>query len=288
MATGGGEVAVSIRDVAVAVRDVSVHYRSNGVPSEYVAVRGVTFDIRVGEILGLVGESGSGKSTLGLAIAGRSANARPGSGIPEICGGSIAVYGAGLRGAGRRTRDRVTLRVGHLAQDGAEKLNPTFTVAENVAEPIFERDKRFDQRIAADAVATLIDAVRLPLGVMNKLPYELSSGQRQRVAIARALILEPTLLVADEPTRGVDATVRGGVLAAIRDLQLERAFSALVISSDLSVVSTVAHRVAVMQGGVLVGLGELDEMLDGPHHPYLKGLVRARRFAEESSHAQRS
>jgi peptide/nickel transport system ATP-binding protein len=260
----------------VVARDVSVHYRSNSVPAEVIAVDGVTLEMARGEILGLVGESGAGKSALALAIAGLAGFGGPGSGVPEICGGSLEVLGQRMRGIGHRDRDRVTLRVGYLAQDGAERLSSDLTIAENVAEPIYRRDRRFNTRDAADAVAYLVDAVRLPLSVMNRMPWELSSGQRQRVALARALILEPSLLVADEPTRGVDLGVRDGVLDALRDLQSDREFSALVISSDLAVATRVSTRLAVMQRGLLVGLGPVDEVLGSPHHPYLKGLAKAR------------
>ncbi len=267
----------------VRARDVSIHYRSNSTPTEVLAVEGLSFDIARGEILGLVGESGSGKSSLAMTIAGVSRPGRPGSGTPRICGGTLEVLGQGMRGIGRRGRDRITLRVGYLAQDGAESLNPDFTVAESVAEPIYRRDRRFDTREAAAAVAYLIDAVRLPLSVMDRMPWELSSGQRQRVALARALILEPVLLIADEPTRGVDLSVRDGVLDALRDLQEEREFSAMLISSDLQVATSISSRLAVMQRGILIGLGPADEVLRDPHHPYLKGLQRARELSPKKN-----
>jgi ABC-type dipeptide/oligopeptide/nickel transport system ATPase component len=179
----------------------------------------------------------------------------------------------------RRARDRVTLRVGFLRQDGAERLSPMLTVAENVAEPIYLRDRRFNTREASDAVATVVDSVRLPLGLMNKLPYELSSGQRQRVALARALVLEPSLLVADEPTQGIDVGVRDGVLEVLSALRREREFSVIVISSDLSVASGIADRIAVMQGGLLIGLGDLDSLLEHPEDQYLKALAKVRASA---------
>ncbi|HEY0261013.1 MAG TPA: ATP-binding cassette domain-containing protein [Lacisediminihabitans sp.] len=260
----------------VVADDLSIQYLSTGSPSRFRAVHGVSFDIAAGEFLGLVGESGSGKSTLAMALAGLAGSGAVGEGIPEISGGSLEIHGTRMRGVGGRGRDRVTLQVGFLRQDGAERLSPTLTVAENIAEPIYLRDRRFDTREAGAAVATILDAMRLPLGLLGKLPNELSSGQRQRVALARALILEPTLLVADEPTRGVDLKVRDGVLDVLSDLRRTRPFSALVISSDLGVVSRIADRVAVMQHGMLVGLGDLDQMLASPEHPYLKGLARAR------------
>jgi ABC-type glutathione transport system ATPase component len=260
----------------VSARDLSIDYRSNNSHFRHLAVRGVSLELAPGEVLGIVGESGAGKSTLARAIAGLAGGGRRGTGTPQICGGQLEVYGTRLRHVGRRARDRLTLRVGFLRQDGAERLNPMLTVAENVAEPIYLRDRRFNTHEAADIVATVIDSVRLPLGLMNKLPYELSSGQRQRVALASALVLEPSLLIADEPTRGIDVSVRDGVLEAVSDIQREREFSAIVISSDLRVASGIANRIAVMQGGLLIGLGEIDSVLKHPEDPYLKALAKVR------------
>jgi peptide/nickel transport system ATP-binding protein len=258
--------------LVVSARDVSMIYRSNR-ERPYLAVRGVTLEVAQGEMLGIVGESGSGKSTLALGIAGIAGTG--GDAVPQICGGQLEVNGTRLRRVGRRARDLVTLRVGFLRQDAAERLSPLLTVAENVAEPIYQRDRRFSVREAADAVATVIDAVRLPLSLMNRLPYQLSSGQRQRVALARALVLEPILLVADEPTRGVDASVRDGVLDALRDLHRNRGLTAIVVSSDLVALSRIAPRIAVMQHGILVGLGDIDSLTTSPENDYLKGLARS-------------
>lgn len=267
-------------DLVISARDVSMMYRSNHA-RPYLAVRGVSFEVAAGDLLGITGESGSGKSTLALAIAGLAGSG--GEAIPRICGGQLEVLGTRVRRVGRRSRDRLTLRVGFLRQDAAERLSPLLTVAENVAEPIYQRDRRFSVSEAADAVATVIDAVRLPLSLMNRLPYLLSSGQRQRVALARALVLEPTLLVADEPTRGVDATVRDGVLEAIRDLQRDRGITAVVISSDLAVLTRIAPRIAVMQQGIIVGLGDIDSLTRAPENDYLKGLARSRAALGDTS-----
>jgi peptide/nickel transport system ATP-binding protein len=265
--------AANSADFVVSARDVSMVYRSNHA-RPFLAVRGVTLDVAAGEMLGIVGESGSGKSTLALGIAGLAGTG--GDAIPQICGGQLEVLGARLRHLRRRSRDRLTLQVGFLRQDAAEWLSPLLTVAENVAEPIYQRDRRFSVREATDAVATVIDAVRLPLSLMNRLPYQLSSGQRQRVALARALVLEPTLLVADEPTRGVDASVRDGVLDALRDLHRDHGLTAIVVSSDLAVLSRIAPKIAVMQHGILVGLGDIDSLTTAPENDYLKGLARSR------------
>ena len=260
-------------ELAVSAQDVSLIYRSNH-ERPYLAVRGVSLEVAAGDLVGITGESGAGKSTLALAIAGLAGGA--GDAIPRMCGGQLEVLGTRVRGIGRRGRDQLTLRVGFLRQDAAERLSPLLTVAENVAQPIYQRDRRFSVAEAADAVATVIDAVRLPLGLMNRLPYQLSSGQRQRVALARAIVLEPALLVADEPTRGVDATVREEVLDALRDLQRDRGITAIVVSSDLAVLTRIASRIVVMQNGMIVGLGDIDSLTMAPENDYLKGLARAR------------
>jgi len=236
----------------------------------------MSFTVDEGEIVGLVGESGSGKSTLAAIMALAGDTGTKDSVTPEICGGSLTIFGVQVRGIGARASDRLRLKVGYLAQNGADTLDARLTVAENIAEPIYSRDRRFSSREAGLAVATLVDAVRLPLGMMSSYPYELSSGQRQRVALARALILEPQLLIADEPTRGVDVTVRSGVLDVLRDLRAERGFSAVVVSSDLSVIEYVSERAMVLHRGNIVGLGPINGVLKDPIHPYLKSLAASR------------
>ncbi len=260
----------------VVADDLSIRYPARDVRSRFVAVDGVSFTLSEGEILGVVGDSGSGKSTLAAVLALHGDVQDPILGWPQICGGSLRILGTEVRGISRRRRDRLQLAVGYLAQDGAEKLDARLTVAENVAEPIYSRDRHFSSRDAGLAVATIVDAVRLPLGLMSRFPFELSSGQRQRVALARALILDPQLLVADEPTRGVDVTVRSGTLDVLRELREERGFSAIVVSSDLAVIEQVAERVLVLHGGSSIGLGPINGVLSEPIHPYLTALSDAR------------
>lgn len=253
-------------ELSVSARDLSIEYRAVNARSRHLAVRGVSFDLRGGEVLGVIGESGSGKTTLAATIAGVTGSA-------AICGGTVRVLGEELRHLSARGRALLSTRVGYLPQDAASRLNSGLTVAENVTEPIYLRDRRFDARVAGQAAAMLIDAVRLPLSVLERRPYELSSGQRQRVALARSLILEPQLLVADEPIRGVDIGVRRDVLGAIPRLREERGFSAIVVSHELDVVAAIADRVAVLADGVIIGLGTLAEVVAMPEHRYLISLA---------------
>lgn len=260
----------------ISARDLSIHYDSRDAKSRHLALAGVSFELAPGEILGILGQSGSGKSTLAAALAGRLESRNDHLGSACISGGDAAVLGTSLRHMGARQRDRLHLRVGFLEQDGAERLDSRLTVSENVAEPIYSRDRKFSSREAGIAVATLVDSVRLPLGLMSRYPHELSSGQRQRVALARALVLEPQLLIADEPTRGVDVTVRRGVLDVLSELKRERGFSAVVVSSDLAVVSEITDRTMILCDGTMVGLGPIDQVLKNPVDPYLKALAASR------------
>jgi len=258
---------------AVRARDLSLLYPSSNPQTRSIAVNGLTFDIAPGEVLAVVGETGSGKSSLAKAVALQADLLDADS--PKITGGSLEVDGVQVRRISARKRDRLGLYVGYLRQEAGDFLEPRLTIGENVAEPIFSRDRHFNQEEAGEAVATLIDAVRLPLSTMNKYPHELSKGQRQRVAIARAMILEPKVLVADDPTAGIDVTVRSTILDIIVSLQRERGFSALVVTADLSEVRRVSNRVAIMHRGIIVGIGELEEVLADPRHPYVRDLARS-------------
>ncbi|MEO7349515.1 MAG: ATP-binding cassette domain-containing protein [Terrimesophilobacter sp.] len=260
----------------VVADDLSIRFPSRDVRSRLVAVNGVSFTLGAGEILGVVGGSGSGKSTLAATLGLHNYSGGSAHVWPQISGGSLRIFDTEVRRISRHQRDRLRLSVGYLAQDGAERLDARLTVAENVAEPIYSRDRHFSSREAGIAVATLIDAVRLPLGLMASYPYELSSGQRQRVALARALVLEPKLLIADELTRGVDAVVRAGTLSVLKDLRDERGFSAIIVSSDLSVVEQVSERMLVLYRGAAIGLGTTFGVLSEPIHPYLMALADSR------------
>ncbi len=262
-------------DYPITTSDLTIEYPPHGASPAFVAIHGLTLKLAPGEVLGLLGESGSGKSTLARVLSGDAASGPAGEVRPVITGGEATVLGHPLRRIRRRALTKLQFSVGLLAQDAAETLPPTMTVAEIVAEPVLDRDRRFNQRMLDARVATLVDAVRLPLSVLTKYPYELSNGQRQRIALARALVFGPSLLIADEPTAGVDVTVRDAVIDLIGELQRERAFSALIISHDLAVLRRVTDRIAVLHQGVLVGLGTIDEVFDDPWHPYVAGLAAA-------------
>ncbi|MGR2753490.1 ATP-binding cassette domain-containing protein [Agromyces arachidis] len=261
----------------VVVSDLSVEYPAHGASAAHVALRGVDLRLAPGEVLGLLGSAGSGKSTLARILSGIAFEpaATGGEVRPAITGGEAIVLGTPLRGIPRRKLPELRFHVGYLAQDAAEQLPADRTVAEIIGEPILERDRRYNRKALATRVATMVDSVRLPLGILGRYPYELSGGQRQRVALARALVLGPSLLIADQPTAGIDLTVRDAVAQLIGELRDGHTFSAIIITHDLPVLRKVADRLAVLDRGKLVALGTMDELFRDPEHPYVKALGAA-------------
>lgn len=256
---------------AVLANDLSLRFAGiDGAPS-VDAVRGVDVRIAPGETLAILGEAGSGKSTLARAIAGLTD--RTVEAGPKIVGGSLEVLGIDVRQLRKRDDTELALRVGYVPQDAGTALDPHLTAGENVAYPLFQRDSKLDRVVAGGIVAEAIDAMHLTLATIPKYPHELSRGQRQRVAIARALVLDPDLLVADEATSGVDATVRGTILDHLAEVQRNRGFAALVVSSELGEVRRLTDRIAIMHAGRFVGFGPIDDVLTTGTHRYVRRLA---------------
>lgn len=282
------EVSVDRRtaiESAVVSSDLSVSYPGSGGRDSFRALSGLTFDVASGTTLGMVGGSGSGKTTFLKVLAGLAGLPPGGLGVPEITGGDVTVLGTPMRRVSRRRRTRLSVAVGYLAEDAGSTLDPQLTVGENIAEPIFSRDRRFDEGEAGRRVYTLVDAVALPSAVLGLFPHEMSSGQRQRVAIARSLVLGPRLWIADEPTAGIDVLGRDAVLDLLCELQRRGGFSAVVASHDLAIASRLSTRLVLLNRGVMVGLGGIDDLLTAPEHPYVAGLAASRAEAEKQGRA---
>jgi ABC-type glutathione transport system ATPase component len=263
--------AVDPEDAAVVASDLSVRFRSADGNREVLALVGVSLQVALGETLAVMGEAGSGKSTLANVIAGITSRSVPHG--PEIIGGSLHVVGVDVRRLGRHDDDTLALRVGYVAQDAAATLDPYLTVGENIALPLYQRNPRLARTAAGGIVAEAIDAMHLTLATIPLHPHELSHGQQQRVAIARALVLDPDVLVADEPTSGVDSLLRGTILTHIAEVQKRKGFAAVVISSELSEVRRLTDRLLVLHRGSIVGSGGIDEVLSNPTHPYVERLA---------------
>ncbi|GHE94918.1 peptide ABC transporter ATP-binding protein [Streptomyces longispororuber] len=225
------------------------------------AVDGVDLDVRPGEIVALVGESGCGKTTLARSLLGL---VRPTSGRVTFGGRPLDYRGRALKAY----RKRVQL----VLQDPSGSLNPRHTVYDAVAEGLRIHRYGGNER-AAVAEALARAGLRPPERFFLRYPHELSGGQRQRVVIAGALVLEPELIVADEPVASLDASVRGEILALLLRLRDELGLSALVVTHDLGLAWNIADRVAVMYLGRIVETGPVEQVLTAPQHPYTKALL---------------
>jgi peptide/nickel transport system ATP-binding protein len=252
---------------ALAVENVDITYRVRG--RDLVTVHDVSFRIGHGESYGLVGESGSGKSTMALAVVRYLArNGRVSQGRVAVDGRDVlAMNGSELRKLRQNT-------VSMVYQEPGRALNPTIRVGRQVAE-VFELAGA-DRAQARDRAEQALEKVRIsdPARVMNRYPHQLSGGMLQRVVIAMALATEPTLLILDEPTTALDATVEAEVLDLISALREEFQTSLLFISHNLAVIAKMCDRVGVLYSGELMEEGSASEIFSDPRNPYTVGLLR--------------
>ncbi|MBN6729381.1 ABC transporter ATP-binding protein [Burkholderia multivorans] len=229
------------------------------------AVSDVSVSVRQGETLGIVGESGSGKSTLAMALLGLQKTVH---GDIEFQGRALSTY---------RGREQTALRANMqvVFQDPFSSLSPRHTIERIVGEglELHRPDLTPDAR-RAKSVAVLRE-VGLDRTVLHRYPHEFSGGQRQRIAIARALVLEPRVLILDEPTSALDVSIQQQVLKLLANLQQKYNLGYVFISHDLEVIGAMAHRVAVMQGGMIVESGDVEQIFARPSHPYTQKLLKA-------------
>ncbi|PRF77292.1 microcin ABC transporter ATP-binding protein [Burkholderia multivorans] len=229
------------------------------------AVSDVSVSVRQGETLGIVGESGSGKSTLAMALLGLQKTVH---GNIEFQGRALSTY---------RGREQTALRANMqvVFQDPFSSLSPRHTIERIVGEglELHRPDLTPDAR-RAKSVAVLRE-VGLDRTVLHRYPHEFSGGQRQRIAIARALVLEPRVLILDEPTSALDVSIQQQVLKLLANLQQKYNLGYVFISHDLEVIGAMAHRVAVMQGGMIVESGDVEQIFARPSHPYTQKLLKA-------------
>ncbi len=257
------EVAQNATPV-LSLQDVTIQYPKRGRVPAFTAAKDITFEIYPGEILGLVGESGSGKTTIGRAAIG----------LIPIKSGSISVAGIDLSNANQKTLQTARSHTGMVFQDPASSLNPRLPIGESIGEPLFLAKQAKGDELAK-RIEELLDMVELPRSYRNRYPHELSGGQRQRVGIARALALNPDILIADEPTSALDVSIQARFLELLQELQESLKFACLFISHDIAVVEILAHRIAVMQKGRLVEVGDRDQILRSPQDAYTQRLLAA-------------
>ncbi|WP_261817021.1 murein tripeptide/oligopeptide ABC transporter ATP binding protein OppF [Vibrio gallicus] len=254
------------------VKDLKVHFQITPKsawpwtkPIPLKAVDGVDVHLYEGETLGVVGESGCGKSTFARAVIG----------LVEATEGQVVWLGQDLLkmkdAARRETRKDIQM----IFQDPLASLNPRMTVGDIIAEPLQTFYPGLSKDQVKERVKAMMDKVGLLPNVINRYPHEFSGGQCQRIGIARALILEPKMIICDEPVSALDVSIQAQVVNLLKELQTELGLSLVFIAHDLSVVKHISDRVLVMYLGNAVELGESDALFKDPKHPYTRALMSA-------------
>jgi ABC-type glutathione transport system ATPase component len=228
------------------------------------AVDDVSFAIAPGETLALVGESGSGKTTIGRAVLG----------LTPVSSGSIRFEGREITKLNPAERRELASDVQVIFQNPYGSLNPSLTIGDILTEPLRVRTK-LPRAESLALVSALLERVGMPADAADRYPGSFSGGQRQRIAIARALSVNPRLVICDEPTSALDVSTQSTVLDLLSELRRERNMSYLFITHDLAVVRHFADRVAVLNQGSIVEVGDVASVCDTPQNPYTQALVAA-------------
>ncbi len=239
------------------------------------ALDDVTLSIERGDIVGLVGESGSGKTTLCRVLVGLTPAT---TGTVSLGGESVAAQLAGNALAFRR-------RVQMLLQDAVASLSPRMTIGRTLREPIAIHDLPRDA--AEQRLAAILQRLGLPADVTAKYPHQISGGQARRVGVARALVMQPEIIVADEPTAGLDVSVQGELLNLLLELQQEFALTYLLVSHNLNVIRRVTRRTAVMYLGQIVEQAPTQALFEKPAHPYSAALLSTNPAIDPARRARR-
>ncbi|NJE08224.1 ABC transporter ATP-binding protein [Thermococcus sp. M39] len=250
------------------VKDLKMYYfTSRGVVK---AVDSVSFELKKGEVLGLAGESGCGKSSLGFTLMGMPTP--PG----KIVGGSVKIDGREIVGLPEDVlrREIRWQKISMIFQGAMNALNPVYTIGYQMIEPLIYH-KGMDKEEALDRAMRYLELVGLSPEIVYRYPHELSGGMKQRVVIATALILEPEVVIADEPTTALDVVVQAQIINLMKKLKKELGLSMIFITHDLSILAEISDRVAIMYAGKIIEIGDSQKIYYEPAHPYTQKLLAA-------------
>ncbi|EGR1560796.1 ATP-binding cassette domain-containing protein [Vibrio alginolyticus] len=258
------------KEVLMSARDLNVHFPVSRhlIPSRrkiVKAVNGIDLDVYIGETLGIVGESGCGKSTLARALLR----------LIEPTHGELTWKGQDMLGFSKKELSSRRREFQMVFQDPSACLNPRLTISECIAEPLLTHEPKLKRAEVEKRVIAMMDKVGLLASQRNRYPHEFSGGQCQRVGIARALILNPDLVVCDEPVSALDVSIQAQVINLLDDLKQEMGLTLVMIAHDLSVVRHISDRVMVMYLGKPMEVGRYDQVFDDAQHPYTKALLSA-------------
>lgn len=253
------------KEILLEVKNLRVEF-GKGKKNRFAAVDDVSFHIYKGETFGLVGESGSGKTTIGRAIIR----------LNETTKGEIIFHGKKINGDIDKELDKeVTRKIQMIFQDPMASLNERAKVDYIVSEGLYNiKNYKNEEERKQNVEKALLDVGLLP-EFLSRFPHEFSGGQRQRIGIARTLVMEPELIIADEPISALDVSIRAQVLNLLSELQKSKGLTYLFIAHDLSVVRFITDRLAVIHKGKIVELAETEKLFQNPLHPYTRSLLSA-------------
>ncbi len=259
-----GPVDENGREVLLSLKNVDITFGKGDTAVR--AVKNASFDIYKGETFSLVGESGSGKTTIGRAVIR----------VNPLAAGEIQYKGTRISGKIPRSLDRELIRnIQMVFQDPAASLNERATVDYIVSEGLYNFHLFKNEEDRVQKVEKIINDVGLLPEHLTRYPHEFSGGQRQRIGLARAMVMEPELVVADEPISALDVSIRAQVLNLLKKFQEERGVTYLFIAHDLSIVRFISDRIGVIYKGNIVEVAEAEELFDYPLHPYTRSLISA-------------
>lgn len=270
-------------DLIVSVRNFGVTFRTFG--GRIHALEDINLEIREGDSLGIIGESGSGKTTLATAIMGMLPDNAEVSGEIRVRGKTVSaedISGARFRSLPRRQRKILTEKllrmrwkdISMVFQGSMNAFNPAYTIEKQIREVFLLHTNLSDRQIAKRTVQ-VVEEAGLNRSVLKAFPHELSGGMKQRAVIAMALALSPSLIIADEPTTGLDVVIQAKIIQELKKVKENRKRAVMVISHDLGVVSQLASRVAVMYAGKIMEIGPTWDVYTSPHNPYTRELIRS-------------
>ena len=252
------------REILLSLKNVDITFGKGD--DAVKAVKNASFDIYKGETFSLVGESGSGKTTIGRAVIR----------VNPCAAGELQYRGVRISGKTTRSRDREVIRnIQMVFQDPAASLNERATVDYIVSEGLYNFHLYENEEDRVKKVERIIEDVGLLPEHMTRYPHEFSGGQRQRIGLARAMVMEPELVIADEPISALDVSIRAQVLNLLKKFQQERGITYLFIAHDLSIVRFISDRIGVIYKGDIVEIADAEELFDFPMHPYTRSLISA-------------
>ena len=271
---------MSENDALLSVENLSVTFNegvNKGKNREFIALKDVSFTLKEDEILGVVGESGCGKSTLARSILQ----------LQKTSSGHISFKNQEIAQLTKQQQKELRKDIQLIFQDPLDALNPRMTVSQIIAEPLLNLMPELSKQQVQQKLFEIMASIGLQQAHLNRYPHEFSGGQCQRIGIARAMIVNPKLLICDEPVSALDVSIQAQIINLLMDLKEQTRMSMIFISHDLSIVRQVCDRILVLYQGEIVEIGKSEDIYNNPQHDYTKKLLDSIPLADPDMECQR-